>query len=58
MSLKAGELEDIVSVTLQHYEERAADFWRGTREHDVSQNVAALLPNEAEAPRFSVAPVR
>jgi SAM-dependent methyltransferase len=29
--------------TLSHYEANAADFWRGTKDHDVSQNVAALL---------------
>lgn len=29
--------------TLGHYESRAAEFWEGTRDHDVSQNYAALL---------------
>lgn len=29
--------------TLAHYEGRAADFWEGTRGHDVTQNIDALL---------------
>jgi len=35
--------DDVSRRTLAHYEGRAADFWEGTRDHDVSQNVAALL---------------
>lgn len=33
----------ISDVTLDHYNQRAAAFWEGTRTHDVSQNVASLL---------------
>ncbi len=41
----------ISSLTLAHYDSRAADFWEGTRGHDVSQNIAALLRHiQAEAP--------
>jgi SAM-dependent methyltransferase len=29
--------------TLAHYNERAAEFWTGTRDHDVKQNIEALL---------------
>jgi SAM-dependent methyltransferase len=29
--------------TLEHYNARAAEFWTGTRDHDVTQNIAALL---------------
>lgn len=29
--------------TLSHYETNASSFWEGTRDHDVSQNRAALL---------------
>ena len=36
-------LASIESRTLGHYEEHAADFWEGTRFHDVSQSRAALL---------------
>jgi SAM-dependent methyltransferase len=31
------------SRTLAHYEANAPSFWEGTRDHDVSQNYAALL---------------
>ena len=29
--------------TLGHYDKHAEDFWQGTRDHDVSQNMNALL---------------
>jgi SAM-dependent methyltransferase len=35
----------ISARTLAHYEAHAASFWQGTRDHDVSQNYAALLDN-------------
>ena len=37
------ELAEIARATLEHYEQRAEEFWRGTRDHDVAQNIAALL---------------
>jgi SAM-dependent methyltransferase len=41
----------IVDLTLQHYNQRARDFRDGTRDHDVSQNIEALLRHiEAEPP--------
>ncbi|MCZ6804795.1 MAG: class I SAM-dependent methyltransferase [Proteobacteria bacterium] len=36
-------LDEIESVTLDHYEKNAESFWLGTRDHDVSQNIEALL---------------
>ena len=36
-------LARISAQTLAHYDERAAEFWEGTRSHDVTQNIAALL---------------
>jgi SAM-dependent methyltransferase len=54
VNLKSRELEKIVAVTLQHYEKSATDFWRGTRDHDVSQNIAALLRHIQEAPPFTI----
>jgi SAM-dependent methyltransferase len=51
MPLSPSELERIAALTLAHYNERADAFWQGTREHDVSQNIAALLRHiEAVAP--------
>ena len=43
MTLAQPELDHITHGTLAHYNERAADFWEGTRDHDVQQNMAALL---------------
>ena len=40
------DMEDIgiiAAKTLAHYDERAAAFWEGTRDHDVKQNIEALL---------------
>jgi len=51
MGLKPQELARIAELTLEHYEQRADDFWRGTRDHDVSQNIAELLRHiEGEPP--------
>jgi SAM-dependent methyltransferase len=33
----------ISAKTLAYYDERADEFWQGTRNHDVSQNIDALL---------------
>lgn len=43
MTQSAQEPENIAALTLAHYNQRAEDFWQGTRDHDVSQNIAALL---------------
>jgi SAM-dependent methyltransferase len=49
--LEPDELDRIVTLTLTHYEERAEEFRAGTRNHDVSQNIASLLRHiEGEAP--------
>ncbi|MEM9731357.1 MAG: class I SAM-dependent methyltransferase [Myxococcota bacterium] len=41
--LTPEELSALVSSTVSHYQERAEDFHEGTKDHDVSQNVDALL---------------
>lgn len=42
---------DLTTRTLQHYDERADAFWAGTHDHDVSQNIDALLAHiEGDAP--------
>ncbi len=44
-------LADITGGTLEHYNQRAEDFWEGTRGHDVRQNIDALLRHlEGAAP--------
>jgi SAM-dependent methyltransferase len=43
MHLSADNLAQIAALTLEHYNQCAEDFRAGTRDHDVSQNIAALL---------------
>jgi SAM-dependent methyltransferase len=52
--LEPAELERIANQTLASYQARAKDFWEGTRDHDVSQNVAALLGNLRGEPPFAI----
>ena len=40
--------------TLEHYNQRAESFWEGTRDHDVSQNIEALLRHIEGAKPFSI----
>jgi SAM-dependent methyltransferase len=37
------DLSEIAARTLGHYDDNAARFWEGTRDHDVTQNYQALL---------------
>jgi SAM-dependent methyltransferase len=41
--LGPDDLRRISRVTLEHYDRNAERFWDGTKDHDVSQNVEALL---------------
>ena len=51
MGLSADDLAQISTLTLRHYQDCAEDFRDGTRDHDVSQNIAALLTHiQATAP--------
>ena len=54
MKIRPNELEDIVKVTLGHYEQRAERFREGTRDHDVSQNIDALLRHIEGEPPFTI----
>ena len=54
MKLNSHDLENAASVTLQHYNERADDFWKATRQHDVSQNIAALLQYIEGEPPYAI----
>lgn len=54
MMIRGQELARISRATLEHYDERADEFWRGTRDHDVSQNVAELLRHIEAAPPFTI----
>ena len=37
------DLEEIENLTIGHYEDNAESFRIGTKDHDVSQNIAAFL---------------
>jgi SAM-dependent methyltransferase len=50
MPFTSEELQRIAARTLAHYNERAQAYWDGTRDHDVSQNIAALLKHVEAAP--------
>jgi SAM-dependent methyltransferase len=54
MKLNPQDLEKIANLTLDHYNERADDFWQGTRDHDVKQNIAALLKWIEGKPPFTI----
>ena len=43
MYLKKTDLFEISRSTCAHYDTNADEFWTGTKDHDVSQNVDALL---------------
>jgi SAM-dependent methyltransferase len=46
--------DDITRKTLEHYERNAREFFAGTIEHDVSQNIGALLGAITAPPPYSV----
>lgn len=48
------DIEQITRRTLQHYERNAQAFLEGTRDHDVSQNIAALLDAIEGTPPFRI----
>jgi SAM-dependent methyltransferase len=54
MPLTPNEVEEIAARTLAHYDAAARDFWEGTRDHDVSQNIAALLDHIRATPPFEL----
>ncbi len=54
MKLTSRDLERISALTLEHYNQRAGEFFEGTRDHDVSQNIAALLEHIDGEPPFRI----
>ncbi|HEY8356626.1 MAG TPA: class I SAM-dependent methyltransferase [Ramlibacter sp.] len=48
------EPEATSTGTLAYYEQRAAQFWEGTRDHDVRQNMQALLRHARGAPPLRI----
>jgi trans-aconitate methyltransferase len=49
-----SDLQQITAATLDHYNRHADSFWQGTRTHDVSQNIAALLKHIEAQPPFAI----
>ncbi len=54
MKLTQDALGTITGGTLEHYNQDADAFWEGTRHHDVSQNIAALLRYIEAEPPFTI----
>jgi SAM-dependent methyltransferase len=50
----AREFKNSEEQTLQYYDDHADSFRQGTRDHDVSQNIGALLRYIEGAPPFSI----
>ncbi len=51
---QVAALDQIALRTLAQYDEKADDFWQGTRDHDVSQNIDALLRHIQGQPPFRI----
>ena len=54
VKLNPQDLEKIADLTLEHYNQCAEDFWEGTRDHNVSQNIEALLQHIEGEPPFTI----
>ena len=54
MKLNPQDLKKIALLTLEHYNVRAEEFWKGTRYHNVSQNIEALLQRIEGKPPFTI----
>jgi len=52
--LSAGDLADLSTRTVAHYDGKAQSFAEATRDHDVSQNYAALLDAIEGPPPFTI----
>jgi SAM-dependent methyltransferase len=53
-ALEPHYVSDTTARTLAYYEERAQEFRAGTKDHDVSQNIAALLRHIEGEPPFTI----
>ncbi len=54
MKLTPQDLKKITDLTLRHYSQHAESFWEGTRDHNVSQNIVALLQHIKGEPPFLI----
>ena len=54
MALTPDDLQRISALTLAHHDRQAQAYWEGTRGHDVSQNISALLEHIETPPPFDL----
>jgi SAM-dependent methyltransferase len=54
MKLHPQDLKKIAHLTLEHYNQLAEEFWVGTRDHNVTQNIEALLHHIEGEPPFTI----
>jgi SAM-dependent methyltransferase len=54
MKLYPQDLQKIAHLTLEHYNQLAEEFWVGTRDHNVTQNIEALLHHIEGEPPFTI----
>lgn len=54
MRLDQDELKVIADRTLRHYDHHAQQFWKATQDHDVSQNIQALLQHIEGSKPFTI----
>lgn len=54
MTPQIEDLGRITTDTLAHYDGRATEFWEGTRNHDVKQNIEALIRHMRETPPWRI----
>lgn len=54
MKTVSQEFGSSAETTLRYYDDHAESFLEGTRDHDVSQNIAALLKHIEGPPPFSI----
>jgi SAM-dependent methyltransferase len=54
MKPNSPDLGEITDLTLARYNERAEAFWTGTKDHDVGQNITALLQHIKAVPPFNI----
>jgi SAM-dependent methyltransferase len=54
MKLNSQDIKKVTDFTLDHYNERAKSFWKNTRDHNVTQNITALLRRIEGEPPFTI----
>lgn len=54
MAASSQEQDQVADPTLRYYDQHAVEFWEATRDHDVSQNIAALLAHIETPPPAAI----